>query len=74
MNSEIHRPRLNRWEVAILRNLLDDQLRHERRNIGYKKKRIAGGEPDSRVYPLAEQERYLRKMNRLRKKLNSLLT
>lgn len=74
MTSEIHRPRLNTWEISILRNMLDDQLRIDRRNIGYEKKRIARGEPDSRIYPLAEQQRYLRKTNRLRRKLNNLLT
>jgi len=70
---EIHRPRLDRWEVATLWRLLDDVLRRERINIRYLRKRLARGEPDSRVYPLHEQEKYVGKLNRLSKKLRKLL-
>ena len=73
MNSEIHRPRLNVWEIKILRNLVDEVVRLNRRNIGYERKRIARGQPDSRAYPLKEQEKALKKYKRLSRKLNKLV-
>ena len=73
MASETHRPRLNVWEIKILQNLVDGVVRMDRRNIGYERKRIARGQPDSRIYPLKEQEKALTKYKRLLRKLNKLV-
>ena len=73
MTSETHRPRLSVWEIKILRNLVDEVVRQDKRNIGYERKRIAGGQPDSRIYPLKEQEKALKKFKRLSRKLNKLV-
>lgn len=73
MTSETHRPRLNVWEIKVLRNLVDDVVRQDRRNIGYERKRIARGQPDSRAYPLKEQEKALKRFKRLSRKLNKLV-
>ena len=73
MASEFHRPRLNVWEIKILRNLVDEVVRRDRRNIGYERKAIARGEPDSRAYPLAQQEKALARYKRLSRKLNKLV-
>ena len=73
MASETHRPRLSVWEIKILRNLVDEVVSRDRRNIGYERKRIARGQPDSRAYPLKEQEKALKRFKRLSRKLNKLV-
>ena len=73
MERKGYRPRLTWWELATPRNLLDDRRRNTKRNVHYEEKRIKAGEPDSRVYPLAEQKRHLKKEERLLRKLNRLI-
>lgn len=64
------RIQFNKREVWILRNLLADCYHHDRRNLRWEKKRIARGQPDSRAYPVARQEKHLNETRRLLKKLS----
>lgn len=63
------RVQLTELELRTLRNLLAYQYHCDRRNVCYKKKRMAKGESDSRMYPIAEQEKHLKQKVRLLKKL-----
>jgi len=69
MDVMIHRPRLTEWEAATLLGLLNTDLKYERRNIKCQRQRINNGELESRIFPLSEQQKYLRKKYRLRNKL-----
>lgn len=73
MEGKEYRPRLTKWELAILRNLLDRDRYCDKRNVRIEEKRIKAGKPDSRIYPLVEQKRHLKKTERLLRKLNRLL-
>ena len=73
VDSETHRPRLSVWEIKILRNLVDEVVRQDRRNIGNQRRRMAQGQPDTWTYPLKEQEKALKRFKRLSRKLNKLV-
>lgn len=68
-NSKTFRPRLSEWELKTFRRMVDDDYRLMRRNLRYQRHR----KHRSNVYPIEEQEKHLKKMGRLLKKLNRLL-
>jgi len=61
---------LSEIELRILRNLLADKYHCDRRNLRYEKKRIEEGDPDSRFYPVDEQEKHLKETAKLLRKLS----
>ena len=67
------RIQLSGKELWQLRNLLAGKYHCDRRNIYWRKKRIARGETDSRVYPVALMEKHLKEKKRLLKKLSRYL-
>ncbi|GAJ00546.1 unnamed protein product, partial [marine sediment metagenome] len=69
-NTKKIRIQFTKREVWRLRNLLAGQYYFDRRNLRWEKKRIARGKPDSRVYPVALQEKHLNGTRRLLKKLS----
>lgn len=57
-------------EVWILRNQLAEAYYHDRRNLRWAKKRVALGQPDSQIYTIEHQEKNLKFMKHLLKKLS----
>jgi len=53
-----------------LRRLVVAEYHQDRRNIRYEKERLKHGKPDSRTYPISEQEKHLKETAKLLKKLN----
>ena len=64
------RIQLTEKELWILRNLLAGQYHCDRRNIRYEKNRLKRGDPESRIYPISEQEKHLKETAKLLKKLS----
>ena len=73
MKRKVYRPRFNEWELKTFRRMVDDEYRRDRRNVRYEKRRVKASHSD-KIYPLSEQETHLKKLGRLLRKLNHLLT
>jgi hypothetical protein len=68
MNRKIARPRLDYWELATLRHLLDQEYRRIRAQIEWNEKGIASEQPD-----IKELKEHLRRLGRLRRRLGKLV-
>jgi hypothetical protein len=72
--TEVHRPRLSRWELGTLFLLLEENYRKDRMAILWSKREIKEGRrQDSLHFPLAERQKALKKLSRLRRKIEKLL-
>jgi hypothetical protein len=69
IRTEKFRIQLNDWELRTLRNLLAERYNQDKRNIRWDKKRIKVGQSDDRIFPIAEQEKFLRMKAKLLRKL-----
>jgi len=68
--SKTYRVQLTELELWILRNLLAERYYCERRNLLWSRKRIAQGEPDSRILPINERDKHQKFNRHLLKKLS----
>lgn len=66
------RIQLSIHEVRMLRNLMVQDYHCDRRNLYYIKKRVAHGEPENRMYSIAEEEKNLAFTRHLLKKLSKV--
>lgn len=64
------RIQLQEQEVRRLRNLLAGEYHRDRRNLRWAKERIKRGEPESRIYTIANREKHLAFQKHLLKKLS----
>ena len=64
------RIQLTEMEVCWIRNSLTNEYHSNRANIRWEKRRIARGNPESHIYPIKEQEKHLKQLGHLLKKLS----
>jgi len=66
---ETVRIQFTKQELWLIRNLLVLSYHQDRNNVRYEKNRIVRGQPESKGYPIKEQEKHLKTKRRLVKKV-----